>query len=741
MSFISLKDIGKIYVSEGSVAVGIRGVNLEFELGEFVAVTGKSGSGKTTLLNIISGMDSYEEGEMLIEGEPTSHYIQSDWEEYRKKYISFIFQDYNIVDSFTVLQNVELALMHIEDHSKRRKRALELIERVGLKSHVAHKGSRLSGGQKQRTVIARALAKDSPVLLADEPTGNLDSKTSREIIELLKEISKDKLVIIVTHNFDQVEEFATRHIRIYDGAVESDKIISSHEPVLHHAINVVYDSVDSGFRHTLRNAADLGWVRYRAMPKLSVFIIFIMFISMLAASLVTATTDGFDEIFGPKYVVNHIDGRVIVSRRDGKTMTEQEVNELSEKTGAQSCLFHDYLLDSSLSGFKCTYEHVGTPDVGRFPEEDNEVFLIVPIGLKDEYMKLYDLDGDDSEGQFVVGDWTRFKISGLDFFYDNTKSSVAVFTERGFECATALSLFRRYTLSFDAEIELLSGEQSDNVMSLFSSTIMISFELPENSYALGGVQWEKMMEYSAQQGREYHIGSTEIVLGGNGMEQTSLSFDELDFVSDYKIQGDTGTGECVIIVSPDVLLDIVDRYYYATYYYQSSLFFKNDKEAENKIEELRNLGYSAFPSYSEKTTTGMDELLNIIISFFMIFAWACSMLFICLFMLLCTKRAMRTATSDIAVMRSMGIPVRVIKAGVYFQSAYCMIPAFIMTIAVMVTIYIVPALNYRFIFLHAPQYLLIFAAAVIITVISARGYNKAMFTQSVKKTLTGGESK
>ncbi|MBQ2272459.1 MAG: ATP-binding cassette domain-containing protein, partial [Clostridia bacterium] len=166
MAFLSLKDVGKIYVSDGNVSVGIRGVNLSFELGEFVAVTGKSGSGKSTLLNVISGMDSYEEGELYIEGQSTSHYLQPEWEEYREKYISFIFQDYNIIESFTVLQNVELALLHIADKKERRARAKELICRVGLGSHMHHKGSKLSGGQKQRTVIARALAKDSPIILA-----------------------------------------------------------------------------------------------------------------------------------------------------------------------------------------------------------------------------------------------------------------------------------------------------------------------------------------------------------------------------------------------------------------------------------------------------------------------------------------------------------------------------------------------------------------------------------------------
>ena len=153
MAFLTLKDIGKIYYAASSAAVGIRGVNLSFEPGEVVAITGKSGSGKSTLLNVISGMDSYEEGELIIEGNSTSHYGEPEWESYREKYISFIFQDYNIIDSFTVLENVELALMNIEDKTERRSRALELIERVGLLSHLHHKGSRLSGGPRSPSLV------------------------------------------------------------------------------------------------------------------------------------------------------------------------------------------------------------------------------------------------------------------------------------------------------------------------------------------------------------------------------------------------------------------------------------------------------------------------------------------------------------------------------------------------------------------------------------------------------------
>ena len=285
MKLLELKDIGKIYVSENNVSVGIRGVNLSFNIGEFVAISGESGSGKSTLLNVISGMDSYEEGELYIEGETTSHYQEIDWEEYRQKYISFIFQNYNIIDSFTVLQNVELSLMHIDDSKERRKKALELIERVGLISHINHKGSKLSGGQKQRTVIARALAKDSPIILADEPTGNLDSKTSKEIIELLYEISKDKLLIVVTHNYEEVKDYATRHIRVFDGSIEYDHNIKNELNISNTDNKTTNDKESKVYKsktiYNLKKGFTLGKTIFFSKPRLSLFLCTIMLIGLI----------------------------------------------------------------------------------------------------------------------------------------------------------------------------------------------------------------------------------------------------------------------------------------------------------------------------------------------------------------------------------------------------------------------------------------------------------------------------
>lgn len=221
---IQLKNVSKFYYSKGMIASGISKVSLNFDIGEFVVITGESGSGKTTLLNVISGLDSYEEGEMYIDGKETSHYVASDFEEYRKQYIGNIFQEFNLVNSYTVYQNIELILL-INGYSREqiKKRAPHIIERVGLASHAKSKVSKLSGGQKQRVAIARALAKDTDIIVADEPTGNLDSVSAEGIAQLLSEISRDKLVIVVTHNYQQFEPYATREIKMHDGKVAEDK--------------------------------------------------------------------------------------------------------------------------------------------------------------------------------------------------------------------------------------------------------------------------------------------------------------------------------------------------------------------------------------------------------------------------------------------------------------------------------------------------------------------------------------
>jgi putative ABC transport system permease protein len=222
---LELIDIKKDYQVAGDAVHALKGITLKFRRNEFVSILGASGCGKTTLLNIIGGLDHYTSGDLIIEGVSTKEYKDRDWDTYRNHSIGFIFQSYHLIPHQTILQNVELALM-ISGVSKkeRRRRAVEALEKVGLKDKLNSRPNQLSGGQAQRVAIARALINNPEIVLADEPTGALDSKTSVQIMELLKEISKDRLVIMVTHNPELAYKYSTRIIELLDGEVTRDSM-------------------------------------------------------------------------------------------------------------------------------------------------------------------------------------------------------------------------------------------------------------------------------------------------------------------------------------------------------------------------------------------------------------------------------------------------------------------------------------------------------------------------------------
>ena len=220
---IELKNIKKSYKVGDIIQPVLKGIDVKFRENEFVSILGQSGSGKTTLLNLIGGLDKYDEGDLIIDGVSTKLYTDRDWDTYRNYRVGFIFQNYNLIMHQTLLQNVEIALtLSGVSKSERKKRATEALEKVGLKDHINKRPNQLSGGQMQRVAIARALVNNPEIILADEPTGALDSKTSIQIMNLLKEIAGDKLVIMVTHNPDLAKEYSNRIIELKDGLIIND---------------------------------------------------------------------------------------------------------------------------------------------------------------------------------------------------------------------------------------------------------------------------------------------------------------------------------------------------------------------------------------------------------------------------------------------------------------------------------------------------------------------------------------
>ena len=420
MSMIKLDNVSKFYKSAETVSVGMQRINLEFSLGEFVAITGESGSGKSTLLNVISGLDGYEEGELYIHGEETSHYTIADWERYRGSNIGFVFQNYNIIDSFTVYQNVLLAL-EVQGYpaKERRARALELIEKVGLLSHKNHKASKLSGGQKQRAVIARALAKDCPIIVADEPTGNLDSTSGAQVLKLLHDVSKDKLVIVVTHDYDQVADYATRKIKMHDGEVVEDKKIK-------HA-----DIVESDVLPGHRGMSFITLIRFAlrslfATPKRLVFLILMQMVVMMAFTLVYTWRVSLiqdTEIQQSQRFPNVPDTRILVERRDGTPFTADDLDYFSDLKTVEKVYEHGLSFYNSLRLYVFQESDKWSNGVGFSYSAWEPVIGTDAASM----LQANEIDGEfpDEKHEIIIGhQWRNYQIGetiklGSSSYYEN----------------------------------------------------------------------------------------------------------------------------------------------------------------------------------------------------------------------------------------------------------------------------------------------------------------------------------
>lgn len=387
---LELKNVSKFYYKKGIVSSGISKVSLKFDMGEFIAITGESGSGKSTLLNVISGLDTYEEGEMYVNGEETSHYNEEDYEEYRKKYIGNVFQSFNLVNSYTVYQNVELVLL-INGETRRsvKHKVIDILKKVDLYKYRHTKVSKLSGGMKQRVSIARCLAKDTPIIIADEPTGNLDSKNAKSVLKLLYEISKYKLVIVVTHNFEQISEYATRRITMHDGSVIEDmKLKDKNEVKEVNTSKFKKTKVISNLRLGIRNT-------FNIVPKflLLTFVYLFVLISIVGVYSAFLELESANNTYNSFFNETDANKRVIVKKKDNSSFTNEEINKLKSISNVEKVITNDYVYDYSMSlmdyenifldsNFMKLEEFKGKLKYGRMPLNDNEIIV---SGSKENY--------------------------------------------------------------------------------------------------------------------------------------------------------------------------------------------------------------------------------------------------------------------------------------------------------------------------------------------------------------------
>ena len=286
---LRLENIKKDYLTGGNKVQALKGINIKFRKSEFVSILGQSGCGKTTLLNIIGGLDRYTEGDLIINGKSTKEFKDKDWDAYRNYSIGFVFQSYNLISHISILANVELSMtLSGVSHKERRKKALDALEKVGLKEHASKKPNQLSGGQMQRVAIARAIVNDPDIILADEPTGALDSKTSKQIMDLIKELSKDKLVIMVTHNAELAKEYSTRIVEFKDGNLLNDSNPITNEKEKNDKFNIKKTSM------SFLTALNLSFNNITTKKGRTLLTAFASSIGIIGIALILSLSNGFD---------------------------------------------------------------------------------------------------------------------------------------------------------------------------------------------------------------------------------------------------------------------------------------------------------------------------------------------------------------------------------------------------------------------------------------------------------------
>ena len=402
---IKLQNISKYYYSETAVTQALQGINLEFRMGEFVAITGESGSGKSTLLRIISGMDTFDDGELYVDGQPTFQYDEDDWEEYRRTKIGFVFQDYSLIGHYTAKENIVSALLIMGVPEKEAgDKAIHYLERVGLSAQRDQRASKLSSGQKQRLSIARALAKDTDIIVADEPTGNLDSETGAQIVKLLRDLSQDHLVIMVTHNYEQVEKYVTRKVRLHDGSLildVSENMDTEQKPEMSENVDnnektsagKKSESNEERLRHHTIGRIFVRMNAVRQPEKIALFMGFFLAAAIVSFLFIGQLLMNADDIYTKEYSATSFarkdDKRISLRRKDQKFMTKKDIDRLTKMKHVVSVDQYDivndvnyYFEEGKDYRQEYGYNRMSTSNEGWLYDSQNVEYV-----KKDQYMR------------------------------------------------------------------------------------------------------------------------------------------------------------------------------------------------------------------------------------------------------------------------------------------------------------------------------------------------------------------
>lgn len=600
---LELKEVSKFYSSNGITNIGLHNINLKLNRNEIIAITGESGSGKSTLLNVISKIDTFDEGEIYYYGNETSYFSISDMDDFRKNKVGFIFQNYNILDSYTVLDNVMIPLL-LRGFSKEdaRVEAMLLIKKVGLDGREKHRGTKLSGGEKQRCVIARALAGDCDILACDEPTGNLDSETALEIIKLIKEVAKDKLVLIVTHNYPEVEGIATRLLKMSDGKIVEDIIFKEAENEDNKQLDLDYKPMDKKVIWTLGLNNIIRTPKKTVIAAIMYFIVAFCF--LFVAQIIGSVTN-LD--MSSSEFMNTFDNRVFVYHAGGESFDESllkdydyEINDFSSE-----CSFYFDGLNYSSNIYYASnqkYELLS----GRMPENEYEFVLIYNNPTNNEVNRYASDIGSYLEIKLNNGTSSeKFKLVGIGE-YDNKISHQTFATD----CERLQQLLNKVSPAY--YISLDGGYHEVINYNLISGSSSPKLYIPRSVYE-----------------------------SSNSIE----AFTEMYKITDLEIVSYDGQ-EIYLEISTDGPTNLEP--YFASVYTKPS-------KANKVIKDIKNLGLKAVYPIEYSNDDLWTKILIEFLAFIFIAEFSVYLIGIFFIVYVILGRVYRSRVKDYSILRTLGI--------------------------------------------------------------------------------------
>lgn len=761
---IKLNKVTKLYNTNGSVAIGIQDINLELFSNEIVVIVGDSGAGKTTLMNVITGIDTYEEGEMIINDQSTADYTKEDFDNYRNDNVGFIFQNYNLIESYSVLDNVMAPLLaRGVDYKEAKIKAKKIVEDVGLKHRMHTRSNKLSGGEKQRCVIARALVVESKILACDEPTGNLDSKTGKEIISLIHEFSQNKLVLVVTHDFESFKDVATRKLVMKDGKIVENEVLKQVDTRENKHLEIKKEKVK--FSTYLR----LALKNYLATPKRTIFSSAILLIQFFVVLFLVLTVANFN----PNYelVVIHQSNYTL---KDERTLVSYPTNDQQgDYESEKGITFND-----STDFFTCKYSLIpteyGFDYVGESYDfylennyvykksyhirpyfEDYEAQLIDGVSSlqENEIIIIYnDVNCKVNNYNTTVGRDIRVQITGEinDIFYSEydlvnrlTPSLKVVGVMYDETLAHNFIMAKEQTIKnlmneYESRLDMIRTVFDGHLSELNELTTNMSlggsyknFAIQPNSYYYAYLCDKRII-------KEFDVEENTIYIDSSiNKEEFYIGFNNVIYdISKYKIDNTHSLtmGNTYMYILPEEM-----AYNFFDYTYSLRTFYANEETTREQVKILNEKGL-----YSELTANEKEERL---VTDFNFYAGLFSILFliIILFLSVIIGRVVLSLIyggkkNDYVIMKVIGYDEKKISIINALEIVFNALITFIIDVVVLFVV--IDATNMETI--SSPEknplfYIISFAVVMLITISFIKKFEDKVFGKSIAATLKAGD--